>query len=310
MTSLFNRYEKNPILSSRANGWEDLGVFNAAAIKRDRKYELIYRAVGKNKISKLGYAQSIDGFRWQRNDEPLLSPEDGKADESLGMEDPRLTYLDNQYYLIYVGASLYGKDHPCPPWAPDKPWRVRLMMTRTKDLQTFEKHQVILANQDTKDPALFPKRFNNNLYLIHRIFPHIWLNIGSQFGKWDKSQILFQTRPGMWDGNRIGAGPPPIQIKEGWLLIYHGVDEQLNYRLGAVLLDKDDPTKILARSKVPFLSPEESYERQGRVANAIFSCGVIQEDDHLIVYYGAGDRVLCAGTIKINDLLNTLEAVK
>ncbi len=308
---IFNKYQKNPILQPRKDlAWEAKAVLNAAAIKVGGEIKLIYRAIGQDGISRLGLAVSQDGYNFERFDKPLLEPEQYNEFEVMGIEDPRICYFDEEYHLVYVAASLYPPNHPHPVWATDRPWRVRVSLARTKDFKNFERDQVVIDELDSKDGALFPERINDKIHLLHREYPNICMCSGETWYRWDDNKVIAGPREGMWDNDRIGAGPSPIRTPEGWLLIYHGVDEQHVYRQGAMLLDLNDPSKVIARSQEPFLEPEEDYEKNGVVDNVTFSCGMIEKDGELIIYYGAADRVLCAGTLKINELLASLEPVK
>lgn len=310
---LFKRFEKNPILEPTSNPWESKAVFNAAAAKVGSEIKLLYRAVGDDNISRIGIATSYDGYTFSRQDQPILEGQANNPYETRGIEDPRITFLDGYYNILYVAASLYPEGHPKPVWAYDAPWRVRIALARTKDFVNFERDGVVIKDRDSKDPALFGERIADKLYLIHRIYPSVWLSVGREWGVWESHKCILEPRKGMWDGERIGAGPPPIKTKEGWLLIYHGKDREGVYRSGAALLDSKDPSRVLARSSEPFLEPEAEHEKgiiSGNKSVAVFSCGVISQASELIVYYGAADRVLCVGTISINELLGTLEPEK
>ena len=107
----------------------------------------------------------------------------------------------------------------------------------------------------------------------------------------------------MWDSHKIGAAGTPIELNEGYLFIYHGVDDRKHYSLGAALLDKSNPEKVLYRSEKPILTPIEQYECIGDVPNVVFSCGNVQLDDQVIVYYGGADKVLCGASCELNELL-------
>lgn len=311
--SLFKRYEGNPILKPTVSEWEAGGVFNAGAWERDGKIELLYRGIDKQGKSNLGYAWSKDGFSFERLAEPLLKRDETNAYETWGMEDPRVTFLDGCYNIVYVAASQYSASHPKPVWSYDAPWRARVALVQTKDFVNFERRRILVKDEDSKDGALFPERINNKLWLLHRIYPDVTLSIGQNWGKWESQQTLFGPREGMWDNDRVGAGPPPLKTKEGWLLIYHGKDDLSNYRQGAVLLDLKDPRKVIARSREPFLVPEKDYETiliSHNRSVAVFICGMIQRGDELLVYYGASDKYLCAGTVSLSALLGTLEKVR
>ena len=113
-----------------------------------------------------------------------------------------------------------------------------------------------------------------------------------------------------WESSKIGAGPPPIKTREGWVLIYHGVDENTVYRAGVALLDLKDPSKVNSRSIHPILDPEKEYERIGDVPNVVFPEGAVVIDDELFVYYGGADKVCCVATVPLAELFNYLLTFK
>jgi beta-1,2-mannobiose phosphorylase / 1,2-beta-oligomannan phosphorylase len=119
-------------------------------------------------------------------------------------------------------------------------------------------------------------------------------------------QVL-QPRPGMWDGTKVGISAPPLRIKEGWLLLYHGVSEKIEYRLGAALLDKNDPTVVLARTSLPIFEPEEPYEREGIIPNVVFPCGAVIRGDTIYIYYGGADKVVGVATASLKRLVTLLK---
>lgn len=308
---IFHRFPENPLLSPTQNSWENLAVFNPGVIQYGKKIILLYRAIGHEKISVLGLAKSNDGINFQRLSKPFLTPAPDNNDENLGLEDPRITYVNGRYYIIYVGASTYPDYYPHPPWAPDRPWRIRISARSTTDFKKFTHHGVILPHIDSKDATLFPEKIDGQYLLLHREFPNIGLAQG-HFKRWKKNTVILKPRPGMWDGNRIGAGAPPVKTKEGWLLIYHGVDDQFYYRQGVVLLDLKDPFRVIARCREPFFEPSKPYELgiANRIARTVFCDGYIQDANTLKLYYGAADKYVCGGTVAVNDLLDTLEPVK
>lgn len=306
MLKLFRRYEGNPILKPSQNPWESMAVLNAAAIKVDGEYRLIYRAINDKNISSLGYAVSKDGINFTRFSEPLLQAEENNEYEAIGIEDPRITLFEGEYCILYTSASLYKDDRPLPTWSNDKPWRIRVSLKKTRDFKKFERVGIILPDIDTKDAVLFPKRIGDKITILHREYPNICICSGDSWNNLSGNKIVATPRVGMWDCSRIGAGGPPIKTKDGWLMIYHGVDEQRVYRQGAMLLDLNDPSQVIARSGEPFIEPTEEYEKNGVVNNVVFSCGAVLEDDNLIVYYGGADKVICVGTVSITQLISSL----
>ncbi|MGQ9554379.1 MAG: glycoside hydrolase family 130 protein [Anaerolineae bacterium] len=279
MTPIFidlTRYPGNPVLEPKPeHRWEARSVFNAAVIRASGLYHMYYRAVDPSLISSIGYAVSTDGLRWLRLDAPILTPQE--PFEERGVEDPRVTQLEGNYYLAYTGYSKQG---------------TRVGLARSSNLISWERMGIILPDENNKDVALFPERVRGRYALLHRRPPHIWIAYSDDLIHWNSHQILMRTRPGKWDSWRIGAGGPPIYNEYGWILIYHGVDERRTYRLGIAVLDLDDPTRIIYRQDTPILEPAEGWELYGDVPNVVFSCGQVEANSDIFVYYGAADSVI------------------
>lgn len=295
----FQRHPKNPILAPTSNWWECKSVFNPSAVYDGAYVHILYRAIGEDNISRLGYARSKNGFDIDyRSPSPVFEPDDANlATERCGVEDPRCVSIGDFYYITYVGASLYPADHPRPAFSFGAPWKTRICIARTKDFSSFEKLGVALPDLDDKDGVLFPEKINGRYALIHRTFPNIWICFSEDMKTWSDDQVLLEIRAGQWDCDRMGAGSPPVLTDRGWLEFYHAVDENRIYRMGAVLLDKDDPTIIISRPDEPCLSPEEPYEQTGLVPNVVFGCGVVEIDGNYIMYYGGADSVVGAATV-------------
>lgn len=279
MTPIFidlTRYPGNPVLEPKPeHRWEARSVFNAAVIRASGLYHMYYRAVDPSLISSIGYAVSTDGLRWLRLDAPVLTPQE--PFEERGVEDPRVTQLEGNYYLAYTGYSKQG---------------TRVGLARSSNLISWERMGIVLPDENNKDVALFPERVRGRYALLHRRPPHIWIAYSDDLIHWNSHQILMRTRPGKWDSWRIGAGGPPIYNEYGWIMIYHGVDERRTYRLGIAVLDLDDPTRIIYRQDTPILEPAEGWELYGDVPNVVFSCGQAEANSDIFVYYGAADSVI------------------
>ena len=245
-------------------------------------------------ISHLRLARSTDGIRFQIADTPALGP--ANEYETFGIEDPRITSIDGMFYIDYVGVSPLG---------------VTTCLASTRDFQSFERHGVIF-HPDNKDVVIFPARIAGRYYALHR--PHsslflrndVWLAESPDLLCWGHHRHLLGTRDGWWDELRIGAGAVPVRIDEGWLEIYHGADRNNRYCLGAVLLDAEQPWKVLARSDRPLFEPQTDYERTGFFGNVVFTCGLLLEDDRLKLYYGAADTSLCYAEIPLPDVYQNL----
>lgn len=245
-------------------------------------------------MSHLRVARSTDGRRFTVDDQPLIRPE--TMYESFGVEDPRVTEIDGSYYITYTAVSGYG---------------VAVGLARTRDFRTVERLGLIFAPEN-KDVVLFPERIGGRYFALHRPVPRgigapdIWIAESPDLHHWGNHQYLFGRRPGMWDGQRIGGGAVPIRTDEGWLILYHGANEQDEYAMGAALLDLEDPTRVLARSDQPILKPEASYETAGFYGRVVFSCGALVEGDTLRMYYGVADEAIAAADFSLAEVMGTL----
>jgi len=183
------------------------------------------------------------------------------------------------------------------------------------DFESFERLGIITPyHADERDVVLFPWKIQRRYAAIHR--PHNWVGLGYPVERpsiwfafldglpgrmYDHKVIMEPEQP--WESKKIGAGPPPIKTEAGWLLIYHGVDPDHVYRTGAALLDLEKPWKVIARTPEPILEPEEEYERVGDVPNVVFPEGAVVMGDELIVFYGAADKVCCAASASLDELI-------
>ncbi|QJD87464.1 glycoside hydrolase family 130 protein [Cohnella herbarum] len=232
-------------------------------------------------ISHLRVARSSDGIRFKIDDKPTILP--GTMYESYGIEDPRITRIEDTYYMTYSAISEYG---------------ICTGMMTTKDFVTFYREGNVF-HPDNKDVVLFPRQVRGKYYALHRPScshygkPEMWIAESSDLRQWGNHRHLANVREGYWDDGRIGASAIPFEIEEGWLEIYHGANKDNHYCLGALLLDKNEPWKVIARSETPFMQPEEVFEVEGFFGNVIFPCGVLVENDIVKIYYGASDT--CVG---------------
>jgi predicted GH43/DUF377 family glycosyl hydrolase len=296
------RYKGNPILTPTTNWWENEAVFNCAAARSNGKVHILYRAIGEDRVSRFGHAITENGLDiTERKPDPAYESI-GDELEKLGVEDPRITKIDDTYYITYTGVSLYPCCEVEPSLVSSAPWRCRVGLLSTKDFKTFTKHGCILPDMDNKDVVLFPERINGKYVMLHRTFPNIWIAYSDDLLHWYDHKLLMRVQPGSWDCNRIGAGAPPIKTEYGWLNFYHGVDHQRNYRLGILLLDLDDPSKVIGRSAEPILSPREPWEKNGLVPNVVFTCGAIEMGDYYYVYYGGADKVIGIAVMSKSDI--------
>jgi predicted GH43/DUF377 family glycosyl hydrolase len=245
-------------------------------------------------LSHLRLAWSSDGIHFVPEDKPTLI---GRGElESFGIEDSRVCEIDGQFYLTYTAVSPNG---------------VGVGMSSTTDWVTFTPHGMIIPPSN-KDCALFPQKVGGEYLCLHRPSNvyiggnYIWLARSPDLNYWGRNQCIAWSRPGLWDSARIGAGAEPILTERGWLAIYHGANEQSRYCLGALLLDKDDPSKVLARSSEPIMEPSAPYELTGFFGNVVFTNGHVQDGDTITLYYGASDEVICGAYLSVQEILDTL----
>ena len=285
---LLQRYPGNPILQPNPlHPWEALNVFNAAVVRHNGLFHMLYRAQGRDYVSHIGYAISEDGFHWARLDKPVLSPT--TEFETRGVEDPRVTRIEDTFYMTYTGYSPHG---------------TRASLARSRNLISWERMGVVLPDENNKDHVLFPEKIGGRYAMLHRRPPDIWLAYSDDLLHWTDHQVIIRPRPGTWEHRKIGAAGPPIKTEQGWLLIYHGVDAYLVYRLGAALLELSDPSVVLARPEEFILEPRETWELRGDVPRVVFSCGAVVVNDELYVYYGGADRVMAVATCPMTEMMS------
>ncbi len=309
---LCERVKNNPILSpTKEHSWESRAVFNAATVELGKDVHILYRAMGEDNTSVMGWAKSKDGIKITgRGQEPAYVPREdfemkrNQPNGNSGCEDPRITKIGDTLYMTYTAYN--GVDAT----------RVALTSISTKDFlaKKWDKwSKPVLTTPDKvndKDTCLLSEKVDGKYMLLHRIDPQLCADFLDTLD-FDKSRLtrcieIMGPRPGCWDSQKIGIAGPPIKTKKGWLLIYHGVSKTTTYRLGAVLLDPKNPSVVLSRSVDAILEPIEEYERVGIVRNAVFSCGSVLRGDTLFIYYGGADTVLCVAKVSLKKLLKIL----
>jgi len=244
-------------------------------------------------VSHLRVARSPDGVRFEVDPTPAIQA--ATRMEEYGVEDPRVTEIDGAFLVTYVSVGRLG---------------ITTSLLRTADFRSFERLGPIML-PDQKDVVLFPERLEGNYLALTRPMPSsfgrvlgIWLAASPDLVHWGEHRPVALPRPGQWDETRIGASLVPIRVEGGWLELYHGADRTNRYGMGALLLDADDPSKVLGRTPDPLLVPEVDYERGGFLEDVVFPSGHVALDDSRIrVYYGAADSVLAAADFSIEDIL-------
>ncbi|OGG03431.1 hypothetical protein A2W14_05325 [Candidatus Gottesmanbacteria bacterium RBG_16_37_8] len=320
------KIKQNPILKPIVEHfWESKATFNPAAIFDEGKIHIVYRAIGDHDMSMLGYASSRDGVNIdERLDEPIYVPTEPFEFQSVqtgkaiplspyasggggygGAEDPRITKIGKKLYMTYVAY-----DGSRPP-------RVALTSINVADFRRKNwkwKKPVLISPPGVvdKNAVIFPEKINGKYVIMHRIYPNILIDYVDTLD-FDGSIHLhgehtIGPRKLFWDSRKVGAGAPPIKTDLGWLLIYHAIGEQDpgRYKIGAMLLDLDDPSIVLARTHSPILEPEESYENEGLKYGVAYPCGAVVVNDTLLVYYGGADMVTCVAKAKLSTFLDDL----
>jgi beta-1,2-mannobiose phosphorylase / 1,2-beta-oligomannan phosphorylase len=245
-------------------------------------------------MSHIRIARSRDGINFNIDSDPFIFPEDEY--ESFGVEDPRITKIDDKYYITYSAVSKYG---------------IVVKLAETRDFVNYKKLGNIFDTEN-KDVVIFPEKIGKKYFALNRPVskstgkPIIWIAESENLIDWGNYKVLAETRDNSWDSKKIGAGVPPIRTDRGWLEIYHGVDKNDRYSMGALLLDLDNPEKVIARSKKPILEPCEEYEKNGFFSNVVFPCGAVKVGEKLYIYYGASDNSIGLAISSIDDILSTL----
>ena len=300
---LFKRYSGNPILTVEDWPYKANSVFNAAAAEVDGKTILLARVEDYRGISHLTAARSRDGIKgWQIDESPTFKSEpENYPEEIWGVEDPRLTWIEEmkKWAICYTSFSRGGP---------------LVSIAMTEDFKSFERLGPVMPPED-KDAALFPVKFNGLWAMLHRPTPrsamlgaHIWISFSPDLKHWGQHrEIIFAREGGWWDANKIGLCTPPMQTEEGWLILYHGVRTTASgsiYRLGLILLDLENPAKVLRRTDEWIFGPKTTYEREGDVDDVVFPCGWVKKDNKIFMYYGAADSRICLATADFQELMD------
>jgi len=330
------------ILDKTDHVFENDGVFNPAVIKEGNTVHMFYRAVRKGNYSTVGYCRLEGPLKVvERYDKPVLFPQ--YEYEIQGVEDPRIVKIDDLYFLSYCthdDLNALGAVATSPDM---KEWKKHGIITPTLTYDEFkalteanqqlnEKYYRYYADYKLrgfldkklylwdKNIVFFPRRIKGQLVYLHRIRPGIQIvkvnsleEISKEF--WEKYMLDFRKYIVLdpkyqHEASYIGGGAPPIETSDGWVMIYHGVQDTPTgyvYSACAALLDLENPEKEISRLKVPLFTPETVWEQEGIVNNVVFPTGTALFDDRLYVYYGAADAKIAVVSINFNDLVNELK---
>lgn len=328
------KYIHNPIIyPSLLNQWESLVTTNPAAWYEDGVFYLLYRAAGRDREHKIyfGLAKSTDGFHFERCfDHPVLGPSLDGPDSGC-IEDPRIVKFDDDFYITYAyrpfpPGQYWNFEYDqviAPPSGDHAPLCIRHNIANTgllqsKDLITFRRlGRITQSHLDDRDVILFPEIINGRYYRLHR--PKEW--VGEAYGTseaavwitsshdlmvWENESRLLLKGEQDWE-QKVGGNAPPIRTDKGWLMLYHGVDDQKTYRFGACLLDLNHPEVVTHRSPHWIMEPETPFEMNGLYKwGCVFSTGNVVVGNELFVYYGAADMYCCVATCPLNELIDYL----
>ncbi len=302
---LFSRSPANPLLTPARWPYPINAVMNAGATTVGDDTVLLCRVEDRRGISHLTVARSRDGVsNWVVDDTPLLAPDPAWPEEDWGVEDPRITRVDelDAWVIAYTSFSDGGPG---------------VSLATTQDFRSVQRLGRARAPED-KNAVLLPRRVGGQWVMFHRpvtVVGHradVWLSRSADLRTWSAPEPVMSARQGgWWDSARIGMGPPPLETPEGWLVVYHGVRQTVSgalYRVGLALLDLDEPTKVLRRSSEWVLGPSEPYEQTGDVPGVVFPCGLVHDPatDELRLYYGAADTCIGMATASLSEVLDYL----
>jgi predicted GH43/DUF377 family glycosyl hydrolase len=303
LRDLFVRHPANPILTAADWPYPVNSVFNPAAARVGDGTVLLCRVEDRRGMSHLTVARSADGIGgWQVDPQPLIA--DDPTDDTFrwGVEDPRMCRVEELGGWV-IAYTAVGPEGPC------------VALSVTQDFRSAHRIGVVMPPDD-KDASLLPRHVDGEYVLFHRPVSRrtgradIWLSRSHDLRAWTKPEPVLQARPGVWwDSARIGMGPPPVETAAGWLGVYHGVKwvaDGMVYRVGLVLLDRDDPAVVLRRSDHWVLAPEADYEVAGNAPNVVFPTGLVHDPvaDELRLYYGAADSRVCVATASMPAVLH------
>ena len=245
-------------------------------------------------MSHIRIATSDNGIDFKIEREAFIKPTEWY--EEFGVEDPRITFIDGEYYINYSAISRNG---------------VVTALAKTKDFKSVEKLGIVFL-ADNKDVVIFPEKIGGKYVALHRPTsahfnrPQIWIGYGDKITAYSDFDLICDIRPDCFDSARVGAGCVPFLTEKGWLEIYHGATADDVYCLGALLLDKDNPTKVLAKSNKPIFESLEQYELNGFMPSVVFACGCIVDGDDIHMYYGNCDENICYAKLSVKEILKTL----
>ena len=318
--------------------FENKAVLNPACIQVGDITHMFYRAISRNDISSMGYCQLKDNKVVKRLEKPVLFPEFDY--EKNGVEDPRITYLDGVYYLFYTAYDgkdaliSYATSRDLTHFVKQGLISPKISYDEAEDIfrwsgirEKYSMFEILIKEKEgkdvllfEKDASLFPQKIDGKFALLHRVLPGIQIIYFDKFSDLTDNHWrdyfknlgnFIVLDPLFWFENRnVGGGCPPIETKDGWLIIYHAVEDTplgKIYHAAAALLDLKNPMKVLGRLSEPLFSPKAPWEKSGVVGNVVFPTGAVVKDGKLYIYYGAADTVIAVKSVDITELLTELK---
>lgn len=331
---LIKKDKLNPILSPlKGSYFEEKCVLNPGVVYDDKSktWFMVYRAAGTDKkhVIRFGLATSKDGRKWKRYSKNPVFYGDRFNPDGGCVEDPRITKIGNTYFMTYAARS-YA---PGPYWLPNWPFppiyiakddvydkddlplmaRKNITITylaATKDFVHYQKlGRLTEADIDDRDVVLFPEKINGYYYMISRPkfkrdkMPSIYISKAKDLLDFNNPKLLLTGENPKWEVQRIGISSVPIKTKYGWFTLYHGVDKKGVYRVGAIILDLKDPSKVVARTKDYIMEPDAPFELNGIYNGCVFPTATVLKDNTLYIYYGCADKYIGLATANFNELV-------
>lgn len=293
---IVHRWRGNPIITIDDLPFQCGDIRNAAAVKISGEYILLITIQSLEGFYCIYPARSPDGYYFVLDNKPIMAPSQNEPYaiyEEYGVLDPRIVQIENTFYISYDAYGPHGD---------------RLGLARTTDFLTVERLGFI-SEPDTKCSVLFPRKINGRYARLERPWEgrSIWITYSDDLEYWGASDVVITPREGFWDSDRIGVAATPVEIDNGWLALYYGVKQTAAgplIRIGAVILETEDPSYVVSRTNIPILSPREEYERIGDVPNIVYTCGAIFESGLMKLYYGAANSCICVGIVEVQDIVN------
>lgn len=341
MTSLFTRCAENPIVTPGHFAWRMATVFNPGVLYEGEKFTLYERAAGNLRPfhCTIGMLESHDGVHFTHvTNEPVFTPK--MAGSPYGsVQDPRVVRIDETYYMTYAFRPYAWNSNPTGLGVPESTEaqfpgfsgnpaenRTRSGIAISTDRLHWRHHcWATPLDLDDRDVILFPEKINGRFALLRRPLqfvgpdygtdrPSIWICFSEDLKSWSEPVLLATPRQD-WESSRIGGSTPPVRTESGWLVLYHGVEDQhpptrrVIYRLGAMLLDLDDPRRVIARTRDFIMEPETYYEKFGLyIPNVIFPTANVVKDGLLYLYYGVADTAIALATAPLDALVDRVLA--